>query len=72
MGVEIRRSARDLIGALRHALAENPRLSYVHVTAKLKSHGECAADDSDKDLDAERKQILASALCDLARIRPCA
>jgi hypothetical protein len=65
-----RRSAQDLIGALRRAIAEKPAMSFADVVAKLKTSDELAADGIGEKADKLQMSMILSAIADLRRLRP--
>jgi hypothetical protein len=65
-----RESASDIIGALKHAIAEKPALSFADAVAKLKTCDERAADSLGERIDETRKDMMRSAFADWRRQLP--
>jgi hypothetical protein len=65
-----RRSAQDLIGALKRAIAEKPAMSFADVVAKLKTCDEMAGDAIGEKADGLQMRMIQSAIADLRRLPP--
>ena len=65
-----RRSAQDLIGALKRAIAEKPAMSFADVVAKLKTCDELAGDGIGEKVDGLQMRMIQSAIADLRRLPP--
>ena len=63
-----RRSAYDLIGALKRSIAEKPSLTFADVVAKLKTLDEMADDSIGAPMDELQKAMIKSAIADLRRL----
>jgi hypothetical protein len=69
-GADEDQSARELIAALRRAIADKPSLSFADAVAKMKTYDELARDGVGDRADTTQKALLQSALADLKRFRP--
>jgi hypothetical protein len=67
---DARRSAHDLIAALRRKIAECPSLTFADVVAKLKTYGGMDRDAASEPLDEMKKAMLKNALAEFARLQP--
>jgi hypothetical protein len=65
-----RRSAHDLIGALKRSIAEKPSLSFADVVAKLKTCDEMATDGIGEKASDLQMRMMQSAIADLRRLPP--
>ena len=65
-----RRSAQDLIGVLRRAIADKPAISFADVVAKLKTYDELASDGIGEKADDMQMSFIRSAIADLRRLPP--
>ena len=63
-----RRSAYDLIGALKRSIAEKPSLTFADVVAKLKTCDEMAKDGIGEKASELQIILLKSAIADLRRL----
>lgn len=66
---DARRSAQDLIGALRRAIAEKPAISFADVVAKLKTCDELAGDTIGEKADRRQMRMIQSAIAARRRLR---
>ena len=66
----VRRSAQDLIGALKRAIADTPAMSFADVVAKLKTSDELAGDGIGEKADGLQMRMIQSAIADLRRLPP--
>jgi hypothetical protein len=65
-----RKTAFDLIGALKRSIAEKPSLSFADVVAKLKTCDEMATDGIGEKASDLQMILLKSAIADLRRLPP--
>lgn len=65
-----RKTAYDLIGALKRSIAEKPSLSFADVVAKLKTCDEMAKDGIGEKVGDLQIDLLKSAIADLRRLPP--
>ena len=65
-----RKTAYDLIGALKRSIAEKPSLSFADVVAKLKTCDEMAKDGIGEKAGDLQIDLLKSAIADLRRLPP--
>ena len=65
-----RKTAFDLIGALKRSIAEKPSLTFADVVAKLKTCDEMAKDAIGEKASEVRMTLLKSAIADLRRLPP--
>ncbi len=65
-----RKSAYDLVGAFKRAIAEKPSLTFADVVAKLKTCDEMAKDDIGEKASDLQITLLKSAIADLRRLPP--
>jgi hypothetical protein len=63
-----RKTAFDLIGALKRAIAEKPSLTFADVVAKLRTCDEMAKDDIGEKASDLQISLLKSAIADLRRL----
>jgi hypothetical protein len=65
-----RKTAYDLVGALKRAIAEKPGLTFADVVAKLKTCDEMAKDGIGEKASDLQVRLLKSAIADLRRLPP--
>jgi hypothetical protein len=65
-----RKTAFDLIGALKRSIAEKPSLTFADVVAKLKTCDEMARDGIGDKASELQMTLLKSAIADLRRLPP--
>jgi hypothetical protein len=65
-----RKTAYDLIGALRRSIAEKPSLTFADVVAKLKTCDETAKDGIGEKASDLQLSLLKSAIADMRRLPP--
>jgi hypothetical protein len=65
-----RKTACDLVGALKRSIAEKPGLTFADVVAKLKTCDEMAKDGIGEKASDLQVRLLKSAIADLRRLPP--